>query len=194
MMKKIVFIVILILIGFLNVNASPGTLKNYSIKTCPNGKIYGYHGDDNHWHEATAKQGKRGISYYPKGSAIYHDPCPYEGTKSSIKTNQKTTTTKRVVTTTSNTTTTTTTTTKATTTTSTTTTTTITTSTTTPTTTSSTTTLPATSNTTSTKTTKYHQVKSLEKESSNNANDFFTGLLTVAIGGGIITLIKAKKR
>lgn len=55
-------------------SASSGALKQKSIKTCPNGKTYGYHGKDNHWHEAEKSNVKSGYSAI--GSPLPGDPCP----------------------------------------------------------------------------------------------------------------------
>ncbi len=48
------------------INATSGALKASSIKTCPDGYEYGYHGDG-HWHFAE----KRGKQYYAQGEAQY---------------------------------------------------------------------------------------------------------------------------
>ena len=52
------------------INATSGALKASSIKTCPDGYEYGYHGDG-HWHFAE----KRGKQYYAQGEALDANPC-----------------------------------------------------------------------------------------------------------------------
>ena len=58
-----------------NVYASSGALKKNNIKLCPNGKYYGYHSSNKHWHEA---QENENISsgWIAIGEAFYYDPCP----------------------------------------------------------------------------------------------------------------------
>lgn len=74
----LMLIVILLLVGSNNVNASSGRLKKDSIRTC-NGIMYGRHSDDNHWHVAE----KKGDWYYPIGEPIYSDPCTFDNSLSS---------------------------------------------------------------------------------------------------------------
>ena len=62
------------------VNATSGALKSNSVKTCPNGKLYGYHGNDKHWHEAEYTPRDKGSNYTAIGDPIYGDPCPKEET------------------------------------------------------------------------------------------------------------------
>lgn len=54
-MKKLKFLffmlILIILIMPLNVEASGGKLRSETIVTC-NGRVYGQHGSDNHWHKA----------------------------------------------------------------------------------------------------------------------------------------------
>lgn len=79
--KKILLIslIFLSLLTSINiVNATSGALKEKSIKTC-NGKTYGYHGSDNHWHEAKYTPRDRGSNYTAIGSPIYSDPCASQG-------------------------------------------------------------------------------------------------------------------
>lgn len=63
-------------------NATSGTLKSSSIKTC-NGITYGSHKD--HWHVASNKSGR----YYATGNAIYSDPCEPKASKPSNTTSAK---------------------------------------------------------------------------------------------------------
>lgn len=58
-----------------NVYASSGALRKNSIKQCPNGKYYGYHSSDKHWHEAQ-KNEKMSSGWAAIGEAFYNDPCP----------------------------------------------------------------------------------------------------------------------
>ena len=86
-MKKCICCVVVItvfLFGTMDANASAGALKGDSIKTCPNGKIYGYHGSDRHWHEAKKTNVKSGYSAI--GPVLNGDPCP-NGSNSSSGTN-----------------------------------------------------------------------------------------------------------
>ena len=81
MKRKVNIFIIMLIIFSLNTNtyyASSGALKSSSIKTCPNGKTYGYHGKDNHWHEAKYTPREKGSNYTAIGSPIYSDPCPFE--------------------------------------------------------------------------------------------------------------------
>lgn len=76
-MKKSLYlglVLFLFLLGAVDANASSGALKKDSIKTCPNGVTYGYHGKDNHWHEAEKSNVKSGYSAI--GSPLPGDPCP----------------------------------------------------------------------------------------------------------------------
>ena len=50
-MKKIVCVIFLFFFCLIPVYASSGALKKNSIITCE-GKTYGYHGKDHHYHEA----------------------------------------------------------------------------------------------------------------------------------------------
>ena len=75
-MKKIVVLFIFLLLP-LKVNASSGYLVKSSVKTCPNGKLYGYHVPKNgnkHWH--LAKQEEKTKKYKAVGNTINEDPCP----------------------------------------------------------------------------------------------------------------------
>ena len=80
-MKKVligIFIVCLLFCGY-DVYATPGRLRNASIKAC-NGVTYGAHksnGSD-HWHVATFD----GEAYYANGNPIYTDPCASSGGES----------------------------------------------------------------------------------------------------------------
>ena len=56
------------------VNATSGALKQNSIKEC-NGKKYGQHGKDNHWHEAEYTPRDKGSDYTAIGQPFYSDPC-----------------------------------------------------------------------------------------------------------------------
>ena len=58
-----------------NVYASSDALRKNSIKQCPNGKYYGYHSSDKHWHEAQ-KNEKISSGWAAIGDAFYNDPCP----------------------------------------------------------------------------------------------------------------------
>lgn len=72
-MKKSLYLFLLMtifVVGSIEVNASSGTLRKTSIKTC-NGITYGQHSSDNHWHVAEESDGK----YYATGNPIYSDPC-----------------------------------------------------------------------------------------------------------------------
>ena len=76
-MKRWIYIVLVFLIIFSfnsNVFASSGGLKKASIKTCPNGVTYGYHGDDNHWH--VAKPNGNWSGWTAEGDPLPGDPCP----------------------------------------------------------------------------------------------------------------------
>lgn len=82
-------IISVLLLGFLlylsiltNVYASSGALKKASIKKCPNGKYYGYHSSNNHWHEAQANS-KISSGWIAVGSVLPGDPCPNGGNKAS---------------------------------------------------------------------------------------------------------------
>lgn len=79
MNKKI--IVLLLILGLIlhinDVNASSGALRKNSIKTCPDGIVYGYHGSNGktHWHKAV-KSEKSSSGWIASGSQINDDPCP----------------------------------------------------------------------------------------------------------------------
>ena len=93
-MKKIIFILVLLILPFNVVFASSGALKGDSIVSC-NGNYYGKHGKDNHWHVAEKKSGR----WYPQGSAIYSNPCGVTTKKTSfITTTVLSTTTTKVLT------------------------------------------------------------------------------------------------
>ena len=110
-MKKIILLFIIMLIP-INVYATSGGIKADNIVSC-NGKYYGYHGDDKHWHEAEKKDSGR---WYPKGSAIYSsNPCSGTTKKTTTKKSTTKETTKKTSTSITTTTTTTTTTKKSTT-------------------------------------------------------------------------------
>ena len=80
-MKKIsVILLFLILMIPSTVLATPGYLRSDSIKTCPNGKTYGKHGNG-HWHQAK----KEGSRYKAIGSPISKDPCPPKSGDTSLK-------------------------------------------------------------------------------------------------------------
>lgn len=81
----LILVIFLFFIGSVNVNASSGALKKNSIKTCPNGKIYGYHGKDNHWHEAERSNVNSG--YSAVGSPLSGDPCPKQNNNSNNSSN-----------------------------------------------------------------------------------------------------------
>lgn len=55
-------------------SASSGALRRASIKQCPNGKYYGQHSSDNHWHEAERSDTSSGWSAI--GPELSGDPCP----------------------------------------------------------------------------------------------------------------------
>lgn len=55
-------------------SASSGALRKASIKQCPNGKYYGQHSSDNHWHEAERSNTSSGWSAI--GPELSGDPCP----------------------------------------------------------------------------------------------------------------------
>ena len=65
---------ILISINIPLVNAPSGALRQDSIKEC-NGKKYGQHGKDNHWHEAKYTPRDRGSDFTAIGQPFYSDPC-----------------------------------------------------------------------------------------------------------------------
>lgn len=89
-LNKVLFIIIIFFMACNIVKATPGGLRNSSIKTCPDGITYGLHSDGNggtHWHQA-AKNPKG--QYYPTGETTYYeDPCPEsnknEGTAQNTK-------------------------------------------------------------------------------------------------------------
>lgn len=89
MYKKVLkFIFIGLVVTLINVNyiyASSGALKKNSIKTCPDGKTYGYHGSDKHWHEAEATNVSSGWSAV--GGVLPGDPCPSENTSTQEQNN-----------------------------------------------------------------------------------------------------------
>lgn len=86
-MKKIILLFIIMLIP-INVYATSGGIKADNIVSC-NGKYYGYHGDDKHWHEAEKKDSGR---WYPKGTAIYSsNPCGGTTKKTTTTTKKSTT-------------------------------------------------------------------------------------------------------
>ena len=90
-MKKIILLFIIMLIP-INVYATSGGIKADTIVSC-NGKYYGYHGDDKHWHEAEKKDSGR---WYPKGSAIYSsNPCGGTTKKTTTKKSTTKETTKK---------------------------------------------------------------------------------------------------
>ena len=71
--------------------ASSGALKKASIKKCPDGLHYGYHGKDNHWHQAEKSDTSSGWSAI--GPELPSDPCPTgskEATPSTAKHSQPT--------------------------------------------------------------------------------------------------------
>lgn len=57
-----------------NAHATSGFLKAASIKTCPNGSTYGYHGSDNHWHAAIRSESDG--RWRASGNPLSGDPCP----------------------------------------------------------------------------------------------------------------------
>lgn len=87
-MKKIFMVIICIfaLGNLTNVKATPGYLKQSSIKTC-NGVLYGSHGDG-HWHVATKNEDGR---YNAVGNPIYIDPCNNNTTTNNGSNNNTTT-------------------------------------------------------------------------------------------------------
>ena len=78
MRKNILIILLIVLIIPNNVYATSGALVSSSIKTCPDGKTYGYHGSPRHWHEAEYTPREKGSNYSAIGSPIYDDPCKIE--------------------------------------------------------------------------------------------------------------------
>lgn len=89
-LSKGLFIIIIFFMVCDIVKATPGGLRNSSIKTCSDGITYGLHSDGNggtHWHQAAKNsQGQ----YYPTGKITYYeDPCPEsnknEGTAQNTK-------------------------------------------------------------------------------------------------------------
>lgn len=99
-MKKIILLFIIMLIP-INVYATSGGIKSDNIVSC-NGKYYGYHGDDKHWHEAEKKDSGR---WYPKGLAIYSsNPCGGTTKKTTTKKSTTKETTKKTSTSTTTTT------------------------------------------------------------------------------------------
>ena len=79
MRKYLIFVFLLVILIPINYNATSGALASGSIKTCPNGKLYGKH--TNHWHKAV----KRGNRYYASGSALKKDPCPPKSGNNDLK-------------------------------------------------------------------------------------------------------------
>lgn len=79
MRKYLIFVFLLVILIPINYNATSGALASGSIKTCPNGKLYGKH--TNHWHKAV----KRGNRYYASGSALKKDPCPPKSDNNDLK-------------------------------------------------------------------------------------------------------------
>lgn len=74
MFKKlnVLFIVVLLFISTININATPGRLVGKSIVEC-NGIYYGYHGADKHWHQAQKEEnGYWNAISEPLG---YKNPC-----------------------------------------------------------------------------------------------------------------------
>ncbi len=190
-MKKILIFIILLISLTINVTASSGALKSHSIKTCPNGKMYGYHGSDNHWHEAEYTPRDKGSNYTAVGSPIYSDPCPI---KYEEPTTTTTSTTKKVTTNTTTTTQKQTTTTTISTTSATATTTTVTT--TSPTTTTSSLLITTTTTATTSKriALKNNIIKEEEAKKDSDPQNLFIGLLTIAMGGSAALLYKIKKK
>lgn len=76
--KRTVIFLSLILVFSLSIintaSASSGALRKASIKQCPNGKYYGQHSSDNHWHEAERSNTSSGWSAI--GPELSSDPCP----------------------------------------------------------------------------------------------------------------------
>ncbi len=65
-MKKKIFIILLLIINISSLNATTGALKSASIIEC-DGKLYGTHGSDNHYHVAEeTEEGK----YKAKGDSL----------------------------------------------------------------------------------------------------------------------------
>lgn len=74
MKKKLIFTIILVIFFSTTVHASSGALKKNSIKKCPDGLTYGYHGKDKHWHRA--EQANVNSGWAAIGDTFYYDPCP----------------------------------------------------------------------------------------------------------------------
>ena len=93
-MKKVRYCLFLLFIFCFCIDvtfASSGALKKKSIKTCPNGVTYGYHGSDNHWHVAESSDVSSG--WTAVGEPLSGDPSPKGGGNSSQNTTRNTTTT-----------------------------------------------------------------------------------------------------
>lgn len=73
-------VAVLLLMPSNSVFASSGYLKAASIKTCPNGSVYGYHGPNNHWHLAIRSESDG--KWRASGAPLSGDPCPSSSTPS----------------------------------------------------------------------------------------------------------------
>ena len=84
MKKKVLCIFLFIIIFVLNntISATSGALKKDSIKTCPDGITYGYHGKNEHWHVAEKSNTKSGWSAI--GEPLNSDPCPNNTTNNKL--------------------------------------------------------------------------------------------------------------
>lgn len=72
-LSKIIAVILIFAIALSSSTfATSGRLQKDSIKTCPNGVVYGKHGDG-HWHVATRNSDG---SYNASGSPLASDPCP----------------------------------------------------------------------------------------------------------------------
>lgn len=86
MKKKIIFVIFCLFLFNINiVCATSGALRKSSIKTCPNGITYGYHGSNKHWHVAE-KFSKSSSGWVAVGDSISKDPCPNLKTTSNTST------------------------------------------------------------------------------------------------------------
>ena len=92
-MKKTIYLLFILFTLYFCIDtvfASSGALRKNSIKTCPNGVTYGYHGNDKHWHVAERSNVSSGWSAV--GEPLSGDPCPNGGGNSYQNTTRKITT------------------------------------------------------------------------------------------------------
>ena len=94
---KVLIFILLLVLPF-NVSASSGALRKSSIKMCPDGNYYGYHGSNGsvHWHLAR-KDSDVSSGWIAIGEPLSGDPCysSVTTTTKKITTTKSLTTTKR---------------------------------------------------------------------------------------------------